>query len=67
MVQEKIRNYLNDKGIKYTKVCADTGISPNTFSQIMNGNRVLKADEFFRICKSLDVSPEIFDPDKEIA
>jgi transcriptional regulator with XRE-family HTH domain len=67
MVQEKIRNYLKDKGIKYTKVCADIGVSLNTFSQIMNGNRVLKADEFFRICKSLDVSPEIFDPDNEIA
>lgn len=64
MVQEKIRSYLNDKGIKYSKICSDIGIAPNVFSQIMNGNRTLKADEFFAICKSLGVPPETFDPDK---
>lgn len=66
-VQQKIKEYLNNKGITYKKVYSDIGMNANTFSQIMNGIRTLKADEFFAICKSLDVSPDTFDPDKEIA
>lgn len=65
-VQQKIKEYLNNKGIKYQKVYTDIGMSANTFSQIMNGIRVLKADEFFAICKSLEVSPDVFDPDNEV-
>lgn len=65
-VQQKIKEYLNNKGIKYQKVYTDIGMSANTFSQIMNGIRVLKADEFFAICKSLEVSPDVFDPDSEV-
>jgi transcriptional regulator with XRE-family HTH domain len=64
MVQQKIREYMIAKGIKFKKVIEDTGISQSTFSAIINGQRNLKADEFFAICKSLGVPPETFDPDK---
>jgi transcriptional regulator with XRE-family HTH domain len=63
MVQQKIREYMIAKGIKFKKVIEDTGISQSTFSAIINGQRNLKADEFFAICKSLEVSPEIFQPE----
>jgi DNA-binding Xre family transcriptional regulator len=63
MVQQKIKEYMAAKGIKHKKVIEDTGISPSTFSAIMAGTRKLRADEFFAICKSLEVSPEIFQPE----
>lgn len=63
MVQQKIKEYMDSRGIKYAKVIKDTGLSASTFSAIMAGTRKLKADEFFAICKSLDVSPETFEPE----
>lgn len=65
MVQQKIKEYLRLKGIKYRRVINDTGLSPSTWTAIMSGKRKLRADEFFSICKSLDVSPEIFAPDQD--
>ena len=64
MVQQKIKEYMNAKGIKYSWVANKLGMSNTTFGTIMNGTRTLKADEFFAICKSLEVPPETFDPDK---
>jgi transcriptional regulator with XRE-family HTH domain len=65
MVQQKIKEYMNAKGIKYSWVADKLGMSNTTFGTIMNGQRNLRADEFFAICKVLEVSPEIFEPEAE--
>lgn len=62
MVQQKIKEYMNAKGIKYSWVANKLGMSNTTFGTIMNGTRTLKADEFFAICKALEVPPEMFQP-----
>jgi DNA-binding Xre family transcriptional regulator len=67
MVQKKIKEYLDSHGIKAIKIARDIGLSQSTFSAIINGQRNLRVDEFFAICKALGVSPEVFDPDKEFA
>lgn len=63
MVQQKIKDYLTEHGIKHQRIVRDTGISQSTWSAIMNGKRKLLADEFFLVCKSLKVPPETFMPD----
>ena len=65
MVQQKIKEYMQAKGIKYNFVASKIGMTPVTFGTIMNGQRNLRADEFFAICKALEVSPEIFEPEAE--
>ncbi len=62
MVQKKIKEYIDSHGIKMSKIIRDTGIPQSTFSAIVNGQRHLRADEFFAICKSLGVPPELFEP-----
>lgn len=65
MVQKKIREYIDSHGIIMTKIARDIGLSQSTFSAIMNGQRHLRVDEFFAICKSLGVPPETFDPEPD--
>ncbi|MEG0570964.1 MAG: helix-turn-helix transcriptional regulator [Oscillospiraceae bacterium] len=59
-VYEKVRDYLDDKGLKHTVVARKSGISNSTFNAILNGKRTLYADDLRAICLALDVSPEVF-------
>lgn len=56
-VYEKIKKYMEDKGIKQTYVSEKTGIPENTLSMILNGKRNLGADEMVEIFKALEVTP----------
>lgn len=59
-VYQKVRGYIEDKGIKQVVVAQKAGISKTTFNAIMNGKRTLYADDLRAICIALDVSPEVF-------
>lgn len=59
-VYQKVRNYIDEKGIKQVAVAQKAGISTATFNAIMNGKRTLYADDLREICIALDVSPEMF-------
>lgn len=59
-VYQKVRDYIDKKGIKQVTVAQKAGISTATFSAIMNGKRTLYADDLRAICIALDVSPETF-------
>lgn len=61
-VQQKIKGYLDLNHIEYHTVYTDIGMSEYEFNQIMTGNRKLSADELFSICRTLDVSAEMFNP-----
>ena len=65
MVALKIKEYLEDNGIKQRAVATKAGINEQEFSEYMNGRRRLRADTFFNICDALNVSPELFHPKKE--
>ena len=56
----KIKEYLNSKGISQTFVANQTGISVSTLNSALNGNRKLLAEEYFLICKVLDVPLDHF-------
>lgn len=65
MVAEKISIYMRERGIKGTVIAQKAGITQQQMSAILNQRMQLKADVFFRICEALEVSPEIFAPDKK--
>ena len=59
-VYEKVRAYMDDHGIKQTTIAKKTGISLVTFNAMMNGKRVMYADDLRAICYALEVGPEKF-------
>lgn len=59
-VYEKVRNYIEEQGLKQVAVAEKSGISKVTFNAILNGKRTLYADDLRSICLALNVSPEMF-------
>ncbi len=59
-VYEKVRAYIDGKGLKQVAVAQKAGIPKVTFNAIMNGKRTLYADDLRAICLALNVSPELF-------
>ena len=59
-VYQKVREYIDENGIKQVAVAQKAGISTTTFNAIMNGKRTLYADDLRAICIALDVRPEVF-------
>lgn len=55
MLGTKIKNYLDNNGIKYVYVSEKTGIPMNVLSPMLNEKREIKATEYFIICNALNV------------
>ncbi len=66
-VYQKVRSYIDEKGLKQIAVAKKSGISNTTFNAIMNGKRTLYADDLRSICLALNVSPETFIETKNIS
>lgn len=60
MIAERIKNYVDEKGIKQIAIANATGMSKVALSETLNGNRTLTAEEMARICRFLDVPCEKF-------
>ena len=59
-VYEKVRAYIDERGLKQKTIAERAGIPNVTFNAIMNGKRTLYADDLKAICIALQVSPELF-------
>ena len=59
-VYEKVRAYIDDNGLKQISVAQRAGIPKSTFNAMMNGKRIMYADDLKAICIALNVSPELF-------
>lgn len=55
-----IKNYLDRHGIRQKFISEKTGISENTLSAMLNGNRRIEVNEYISICKALDVPLNTF-------
>ena len=67
MIAERIKEYVEEKGIKQTAIASATGMSKAAVSETLNGNRTLTAEEFSRISRFLEVPCErFFDSEKEV-
>ena len=60
MLYEKIKAYIEESGLKFGAIAERIGMPMNTFSAMMNGKRKITAEEYFAICKALDVPLEKF-------
>lgn len=59
-VQSRISEYIRNAGIKQTVICEKTGIRPDAMSAMLNSKRKMTADEFEKICRAIDKSPNDF-------
>jgi transcriptional regulator with XRE-family HTH domain len=60
-INNKIKKYIKDNGLKYYYVAEKSGINPKKFSKIINGHKKLTVTELEIICeKGLEVNPSYF-------
>ena len=55
-----IKKYIDENWIRYSFVADNVGMNRELFSRSMDGKRVLKADEFIKICILLSLDLEKF-------
>ena len=60
MVGEKIKNYLNEKGIKQTFLAEKTGFTNSIISDMCKGSRKIECVEYYKICNALGVPLDTF-------
>ncbi len=61
-VNARLKEYVEQKGIKQSFLCKTTGMSADSISRILNSSRKISADEFLNICSALNVDPRVFAP-----
>lgn len=59
-VQARIAQYVSENGIKQTFIADKTGLSKNAISAILTLNRKMSADEYEKICRALNKTPNDF-------
>ena len=59
-VYEKVRDFIDNAGLKQVVVAQKANIPMVTFNAILNGKRKMYADDLRAICLALNVSPEVF-------
>ena len=65
MVGQRIKQYLEDNGIKQGFVAAKVGIPHSQMSDILNNGRTINCVLYAKICRALNVSLETFIPEDE--
>lgn len=60
LVYQKVKQYLEDHGIRQSFVAEKCNISLSTFNSMLNGKRKMYAEDLRLICLTLNVSPELF-------
>ena len=60
IVNQKIKQYLEERGISQTWLSKATGISYKTVNSIVNGTIKVSAENLGKIAAALDVSADIF-------
>lgn len=60
MLGGKIKSYLKSAGVTQSFVCDKTGISASKLSAMLNGDRKILAEEYFLICKALNLEFSFF-------
>lgn len=59
-VCERMRTYVNEKGISQKLMAENMGESEARVSMMLNGKRKMTVDDYVRACKAIAVSPTKF-------
>ncbi len=55
MLGTRIREHIHERGLKFGAIADKAGISTNVFSAMLNEKRKITAEEYFDICRALNV------------
>ena len=66
MIGIKVKQYLDEKGIKYSFLSEKIGIPMNVLSPLLNGKRKMSVEEYFLICNALELPVYTFEPEEEV-
>lgn len=55
MITERVKDYIEERGIKKTAISKAIGISPQVLNYALSGKRKLTAEEYVGICDFLRV------------
>ena len=66
MIGIKVKQYLDENGIKYSFLSEKIGIQMNVISQLVNGKRKMSVEEYFLICNALELPVDTFEPGEEV-
>lgn len=55
MIGIKVKQYLDENGIKYSFLSEKIGIPMNVLSPLLNGKRKMSVEEYFLICNALEL------------
>lgn len=58
MVNQNVRDAIEDSGLKQRFIAEKTGISEQALSAMTNGRQKIGVDEFFALCEVLRKTPE---------
>lgn len=65
-VRTVLKNVFKRKAVVQAEIARRAGLTPDQLSAVINKRRRLEADELFRICDALDMSPdELFATDDD--
>jgi len=56
MINETLKQYLDDNGLKYKYIARKANIPRPRFSYMVNGKRTMTTEEYFKICDVLGIS-----------
>lgn len=56
LVPRKLKMYLKDKGYNIAEIARKADLKPDDLYNMMSGRKVMTADVFTRICKTIGVS-----------
>ena len=59
-ISERMRAYVNEKGISQKLMAENMGESEAMVSMMLNGKRKMTVDDYVRACKAIAVSPTKF-------
>ena len=60
MIAERVKKYVDEKGIKQLAIADAIGMSRSAMSQTLRGERTMTAEEFVKICDFLEVPYDKF-------
>ncbi len=65
MLNRRIKKFMEERGVKQSFLKEQLGMTASTVNALLNGNRGISAEEYFKICDALKVPLEFFRGDSD--
>lgn len=57
MIAENTKRIIKDRGLKQNAVAIKAGYNPKTFNALINGKKIMRETDIYKIAIALDVTP----------